>query len=145
VAASIGPAIRVALADQLREALVPVLGDMQVEPKLVWRPTPPTLDVLGGDTQVAAIAFGDAEVDLHYTIRARVGTPDVDAALDLLDELRDPVGDGSVVLAVAADSTLGGACSQCVVVEGPTGDQVFPATDGAGDLLGCLWTVTVTP
>lgn len=144
---SIGPAIKAALADQLRAALVPVFDELQVEPRLVWRPTPPTLDVYpgAGDQAQTAIAFGDAENELLFTVRARVGTPDHDAAQDLLDELVDPVGDGSVELAIAADPTLGGACSQAVVTAGPSGYGVFPMPDGSGDLLGCTWTVTVTP
>lgn len=145
MADAIGPAIRAALADQLRTALVPVIPDLQVEPRRVMRPSPPTLDVLLGDTAQTAIAFGAAEVELVYLIRARVGTPDRDAAGDLLDELADPVGDGSVVLAIMADPTLGGTVSQAVVTAGPSGELLFPALDGQGDYLGCTWTVTVTP
>ena len=125
MADAIGPAIKAALADQIRDALVPVLGaDLQVEPRYVLRPTPPTIDVFPAAQN--AIAFGPAEVEMPFTVRARIGTPDADAAQDILDELVDPVGDGSVALAIAADLTLSGACEP-----GPPEPGAPPARSGS--------------
>lgn len=137
----------VALADQIREAVAAVFGEVQVEPMLIWRPTPPTIDVYPASPYQQALAFGAGviENELRFTVRARMGTPDAEAAQLALLDLADPIGDASVALAIEADQTLGGAVSQATVIEGPSEFGVFPATDGAGDLIGCTWTVTVTP
>jgi hypothetical protein len=147
VADAIGPPIKAALADQIREAVGVEFDEIQVEPFLVWRPTPPTIDVYPASPYQSALAFGAARIEneLRFTVRARIGTPDHLAAQAALDELCDPVGDASVALAIEADPTLGGACAQAIVTEGPSEWGVFPATDGAGDLMGATWTVTVTP
>jgi hypothetical protein len=137
----------VALADQIRAVVTVALGDVQVEPALVWRPTPPTIDVYPASPYQQTLAFGAGalENELRFTIRARMGAPDNDAAQQTLLELADPEGDASVALAVEADPTLGGTVGQAAITEGPSEFGVFPATDGAGDLIGCTWTVTVTP
>lgn len=141
----IGPAIKEALADQLREALTDVFDEIQVEPGLVWRPTPPTVDVYPASPYQNRIAFGVVENELRFTVRARMGTPDHDAAQRALDELCDPVGDASITLAIESDPTLGSTVSDATVTEGPSEYGVFPMPDGSGDLIGATWTVTVTP
>ena len=43
-----------------------------------------------------------------------------------------------------SDHTLGGLIDN-LVVAGPTGFGLYPATGTDGALLGCSWTVTVIP
>lgn len=142
---AISPAILAALADQIRTTLGAAIDELQVEPRLVWRPTPPTIDLYPASPYQNAIAFGAVENELRVIVRARMGTPDHDAAFDTLIELCDPVGDLSVARAVEDDDTLGGVVTQAVVTEGPSEFGAFPHPDGSGDLLGCTWTVVVTP
>jgi hypothetical protein len=145
VASSITPGILEAVCAQLREHLKPAGVDLQIEPGLVWRPNPPTIDVFPGPTYQAAIAMGAANNELNLTVRARVGTPDHDAAQALLLELCDPVGDLSLALALHEDRTLNGTVADASIVEGPSGYGSYPMPDGSGDLLGCQWLVKVTP
>jgi hypothetical protein len=147
------PEIMLALADQIAFALTggttspgtaaPGLADLAVNPMLVWNPTPPALDVYPADPFQESIAYGRGNSDMNFVIRARVNTPDVEGAQELLLSLMEPVGVTSVAAAVNADRTLGGVV-ETTLVTGPS-DYGFFVDPGGGALLGCTWKATVTP
>lgn len=134
-----------ALADQLRSEIEMDTDAIQIEPRFVTNPTPPTLDVYPGDPFQTGIGFGDANNEIRLTIRARINTPDEDAAYDVLLSLVDPSGGASVALAVASDRTLNGKVENVATIEGPSQFGIFQDLTGQGAYLGCTWTLTVTP
>lgn len=147
------PAIMLALADQIALALTggttspgtsdPAVADLAVNPRLVWNPTPPAIDIYPADPFQDGIAFGKGNSEMFFVVRARVDTPDHEAAQDLLLSLMDPVGVSSVAAAIIEDRTLGGVVED-VTVEGPSDYGVF-IDPGGGALLGCTWKARVTP
>jgi len=145
--------IMLALADQIAVELTggstspgtgtPAVDGLAVNPMLVWNPTPPAIDVYPADPFQNGIAFGRGNNEIFLTVRARVDTPDHEAAQDLLLSLMDPVAVTSVAAAITSDRTLGGVVER-VDVEGPTDYGVF-IDPGGGALLGCTWKARVTP
>lgn len=144
-----------ALANQIRTNLAtavgtadPVIEDLQVEPLLNINPTPPSIDVYPADPFQEAIAFGRANNNMRFTVRARVTTAEHQEGQRLLLSMMDPRSDASVALAITAAGTatpthsLGGVVEH-VGVEGPSNYGVFVENDGS--LLGCTWTAVVIP
>jgi hypothetical protein len=135
-----------ALADQIRENLAgtadPAIDGLQVEPLLLINPSPPSIDIYPADPFQESIAFGRANNNMRFVVRARTGTADNRGAQDLLLSMMDPRSTTSVALAILEDRTLGGDVEH-VHVEGPSSYGVF-AEEG-GSLLGCTWTAVVTP
>ncbi len=134
------------MADQIRSALAAVTDvDVQVEPRLVLNPTPPTIDIHPGDVgqDLASAAFGD-EGGILLTVRARVTTADHDAGQDLLLAFMEEEGDLSVGQALYDDPTLNGNADD-LTIQNLTGYVLFPDPGGDGALLGCQWTVLVLP
>lgn len=117
---------------------------LNVYPKLEWNPTPPAIDVYPDTPFQEQIAFGKANNDMNFTVRARVNTPDNEGAQELLLSMMDPRSDESVALAILADRTLSGTV-EWISVEGPSDYGVFVEPSGAGAFLSCTWRVKVTP
>jgi len=136
-----------ALAAQIQTELCgtanPVIEQLQVEPRLVFNPTPPAIDIYPADPFTELISYGN-ERELNFTVRARVSTADSEGGQDLLLSMMDPMSAESLIGAVLADSTLGGKAGD-VAVDGPSGFGVFPLPSGetGHSLLGCTWTVRV--
>ena len=132
------------MADQIRNALSAVTDvDVQIEPRLVWNPTPPTIDLYPGDPFLDAELAGFGEPDQPvFTVRARVQTADTDAGQDLLVALMDPEDELSVSVALEDDPTLDGLATD-IYVQGQAGWAQYPDVSGQGALLGYQWRVAV--
>ena len=134
------------MAEQIRAAVVAVTDvDVQVEPRMILNPTPPSIDMYPGDVarDRESAAFDDGGGYL-FTVRARVHTADSGAGQDLLLAFMDDVNDLSIGLALVDDTTLNGKVASLDIRE-QTGYMLFPDPGGEGALLGCLWTVLVLP
>jgi hypothetical protein len=141
-------AISEALADQIRETLEAVDEiDIQVEPRIVLTPTPLTIDITPGSpfgaTETAA--FND-DGALRLTIRARINTPDFDAAYDVLISLMDETDDLHLASAVLEDTTLGGLATDVHIAPGDqSGLNRYEDLSGMGSHLGFQVTALVFP
>lgn len=121
----------------------PLIEQLQAEPRMVFNPTPPSIDIYPAELFTEALTFG--ERDFHFLVRARVGTAENEGGQDLLLTMMDPRAAESVARALEANPTLGGTVDDVTVFD-PTGFGVFPAVAaGEGSLLGCTWPVTVLP
>lgn len=134
-----------ALADMLRNELTGATDiDLQIEPRAVLSPSPPTIDMYPSDpSEDAAYAgFGDLYGAFLLTVRVRVSTADQESGEDLLLGFMDD-GDLSISAALAVDPLLGGIAR--VAPLGRTGYRDFPipGTEGAV-YLGCLWPLLIT-
>ena len=137
------------IVEGLTTALQPLTAstpDLQLYPYLNINPTPPSIDVYPGDPFQEWLGFdktGQRERKLFFTVRARVSTADQEDGQKLLLEFLDP--NGGVEDALATDHTLGGAVSDCgVVEEGVTGIRQYVTDTPTGQsLLGCEWRVQV--
>lgn len=136
-----------ALAAQLKNELAgtanPVIQNLQVENRLHPTPTPPSIDIYPGAPFTEAIAMGKGARQYWFTIRARTGTPDNEAAQDLLLSMMDDASPQSVEEAIRAVSTYAGA--RLGNVEGPSEFGVFVDPGGSGAYLGCTWRVALIP
>lgn len=132
-----------AIAGRLEAGLDPHLDGIQVDPRMVFNPTPPCLDIYPADPFLVQTAFGPGEREATFVIRARVSTADNEGGQELLLDLLDPAGNLSVIDVLAADSTLGGAVQDSAVPIGPSGFIVYAAEGGGGDLLGAEWRLQV--
>jgi hypothetical protein len=132
--------IRDALADQIRDALDSTVTGLQVEPRLIFNPTPPTIDVYFPSAPFEQTAMGHRNREVQFTVRARVAG-DHQAEQDWLCDLMDPRSSESVVAAVGKSLSLNGS-SVSVGVEGPTEYGQYP-TPGGQSYLGCTWAVKV--
>lgn len=133
--------VQTALADQIRDTLDNT--DIQVEPLLVWNPTPPAIDIYPADPFQEQERLGVGNDLIFLSVRARANTPDHDGAQELLLSLMDPKASTSVQQAILTDETLNSTVTQAVVFEGPTNYGIFPDPSGQGAFLGCTWTVRV--
>lgn len=134
-----------ALADLIRDEITNATDvDLQIEPRAVFSPSPPTIDMYPSDpSEDAAYAgFGEFDGAFLLTVRARVSTADQDAGEDLLLAFMDD-GDLSISEAILTDPLLGGIAR--VAPLGRTGYRDFPipGTDN-GAYLGCLWPLLIT-
>jgi hypothetical protein len=131
-----------AMADQIRAAMVAVSDvDVQVEPRMVAAPSPPTIDMYPGDLSrgTEATSFGVNGEHL-FTVRARVNENDPVANQDLLLAFMDDVNDLSIAVALLDDPTLGGLAADLDCVD-PTGYVLYPV--GGETLLGFQFTCKV--
>lgn len=136
-----------ALAAQIQDVLCgtanPLIERLQVEPRMVFNPTPPSIDVYPAEVFTETIAFDERE--FHFMVRVRVGTAENEGGQDLLLTMMDPRSAESVEGAILSDPTLGSTVDD-ISLTAQTGFGVFPAVAaGEGSLLGCTWDVTVTP
>jgi hypothetical protein len=132
-------AIMDALADQIRGVIDDVTDvTVQVEPRWVTNPTPPSIDIYPADpsTDPDLRSFHEAFGGELLTVRARVDMSDSTAGQDLLLALMDDDDPLSVVAAIREDPTLGGIAE--LDVRSRSGYVRF--VEG-GDHLGCLWNV----
>ena len=137
--------IQDALADQIRTAVAAVTDvDVQVEPRMVLNPTPPSIDMYPSDPSMdpELAAMGDLVGGELVTVRARVSTADRDSGQDLLLALMDDQDPLSVLAAIHDDTTLGGVAAT-LDVRGRSGYVLFPDPGGEGSLVGCLWYVVI--
>lgn len=136
------------MADQIRAALAQVTDvDVQVEPRMVLNPTPPTIDIYPGDSprDRETASFDNTDDEGYFiTVRARVSTADNEAGQNLLLAFIDPTDSLSVGQALYDEPTLNGYATDLDVVS-QTGYGLFPDPAGEGVLLGCQWTVRVLP
>ena len=142
-----------AIAAQLQRLLGdPVIEGLQVYPRMVWNPSPPTIDIYPDPQFQVPLGFGRGDNQLFFVVRARVNTPDHEGAQDLLLAMMDPQASTSVAAAITAAGTsspaktLDGQVENATVIEGPSDFGAF--TDpgpNAGALLGCTWRVQVIP
>lgn len=134
-----------ALADQIDTELADTVADLQVEGKLVWNPTPPSVDVYPADPFQEQIGMGAGNKMLRLVVRVRVNTPDHEGAQELLLSMMDARSDTSLEKAILADRTLNGKVGHVNVEGGPSEYGAFVDPGGGGSLLGCTWTVQVLP
>lgn len=135
--------IKVAMADQIRAALEAVTETpIQVEPKRLWNPTPPTIDIYFGaiSRDGDSAAFDDISGGYLFTVRARVPTADMDGGRDFLDAFADDTDDLCLAKALLDDPTLGGTATS-IDVRDFTGETVY--VEGQSELLGFQFTVLV--
>jgi hypothetical protein len=131
-----------ALATQIRDTLDDVTDvAVQVEPRWVVNPTPPTIDMYPADpsSDPDLRAFGELVGGELVTVRARVDLADSVAGQDLLLAFMDEDDPLSVGAAIVEDSTLGGVAGSLDVRE-RSGYIRF--LEG-GDYMGCTWQVVV--
>ena len=137
-----------AMADQISAAVDALTPDniyVQVEPRMVINPTPPSIDIypgaVGRDQQTAA--FGD-DGGYLFTVRARVSTADNEAGQDLLLRFMDDTDDMCIGLALADEPTLGGYASS-LDIRDVTGYLPYDSIGNEGALLGFQFTAVVLP
>ena len=133
------------MADQIRAAVVAVTDvDVQVEPRMVLNPTPPTIDIYPGGAarDDATAAFDDVNGGYLFTVRARVNTADQDAGQDLLLGFMDDTNDLCLGLALLDDPTLNGYASS-LDIRDVSGYRLFEHPSGEGGYLGFQFTALV--
>lgn len=141
-------AIFAEMADELRNAGTAALAGtgfaLQVEPRRIINPSPPTIDIYPGDPfrDTVGAGFGDMAGRLLVTVRARIDTPDNDAAQDWLVDMMDEEHDLSVAATLMDDQTLNGHVSS-VHVTGFTGQRFYDDLGHGGAFLGCEWLVVL--
>lgn len=116
--------------------------DVQVEPRMVINPSPPTIDMWPGDpaTDPETAAFGESRGGLLVTVRVRVSPVDHDAGQDLLLAFGDDEDELSLINALTDDPTLNGHGS--LDVQNQSGWNLFPVPNGES-LVGFLIGVEV--
>jgi hypothetical protein len=127
--------IREALADSL--SVIPGLNQSAY---LLSNPTPPCAEVQPGETEYD-LAMHRGLDRWTLTVRVMVGASTDQGAQRLLDKMIESSGALSVKAAVEADSTLGGACSDCSITR-CTGYRLI-TREGQSPLLGAEWIVEV--
>lgn len=134
--------IMAALADQIRDTLTPVVGDMQVEGYMLANPSPPSIDIYPGDPSGEQIAYDYTSQELLLTVRVRVSSADSLAGQELLLSMIDPRNPNSIGAAIAANKTLDGTVG-AVLPLGASGYTRWPDPGGEGELLGAQLQVRV--
>ena len=135
-----------AMADQIRSVIDDVTDvAVQVEPRMVLNPTPPTVDIYPGDSarDRESAAFGD-DGGYLFTVRARVSTADQDAGQDLLLAFMDDEDPLCLGLALLGDDTLGGHAGK-IDIRDVSGYRLFEHPSGEGAFLGFQFTAIVLP
>lgn len=117
---------------------------VQVEPRRVFNPSPPTIDVYPADPFriLEGAGMGDVHGACVFTVRARVHTADTDAGQDVLLAFMDDDDDLCVARALLDEPTLNGYAMD-LDVDGPSGYRVYVDPSGDGAYLGVEWQVKV--
>lgn len=141
------PASLLQIAEELETKLAPIVSasdfDVQLAHFRVLQPTPPCLDIYPADPFTGNLAAGFADnAETVWTVRARIGAADSDAAQEFLLRLMDTEDDLSVVTALQDDQTLNGKAGS-VYVEGPSGHRIYEEALHSASWLGIEWRVTV--
>ena len=140
-----------ALAEQLEDNLTPPSGvQLHIEGRGFSIAETPAIDMIipaatGLEEGLAGFGTYTRYGAFQILIRARVGTADIIGGEDLLLDMMDEEGDMSIVAALDADRTLGGAVDSLTWGRGwPwSGFQDFPLSDGSGILLGSTMPIVV--
>jgi len=132
------------MAEKITTAVAANDWDVQVEPRMILNPTPPSVDIFPGDPSSGddAAGFGDVSGEELFTVRARVAPTDHEANQDILLEFMDDLGDLSIAAAVLDDPTLNGHASGMHMVS-KSGYVLEPKLDGSGFHIGCRWVFMV--
>jgi hypothetical protein len=133
------------MAAQIRGVLADVTDvAVQVEPRMILSPTPPSIDLYPGESSrdAASAAFDDVNGGYLFTVRARIDTRDNTAGQDLLLAFMDDTDDLCLALALLDDPTLNGLAAS-IDVRDPTGYIVYPEPTGEGAWLGFQFTALV--
>jgi len=132
--------------EQIRQGLagnLAAIEGMQISEYMLWRPTPPTIQVFPEAVEYDQSMHGGLD-EMHFTIQAFVGTVTDRGAQARLDTLLARNGASSIKTNIEADRTLGGV-AQDVRVERATGYRVYAPDPGVPPVLGCEWSVLVYP
>lgn len=134
------------MAEQIRNTLQAVNTiDVQVEPRMVLNPSPLTIDIYPGDiARDAQSAAFDDDGGYLLTVRARINTPDFDAAYDVLLSLMDDDDPLCLAFALLDEPTLGGYAAG-MDVRDATGLRAYETLNGEGAFLGFQFTTIVLP
>jgi len=136
-----------AMADQIREALLSVTDvAVQVEPRMVLNPSPPTIDIYPGDDarDPSSAGFDDVAGGYFFTVRARVSTADETAGQDLLLAFMDDENELCLAVALLDEPTLNGYATS-LDVRSLSGYRLFEHPSGEGAFLGFQFTALVLP
>jgi hypothetical protein len=131
-----------AMAEQIRDVTETITDvDVQVEPRWIVNPSPPTIDMFPADPSIDQTlrGFGDELGGELITVRARVGMSDSIEIQNLLLAFMDDEDPLSIALALGDDKTLGGYAGSLDVRDRSGYVRVLEG----GDYLGCLWQVLV--
>jgi hypothetical protein len=136
-----------AVVEAMAAALEPLkddVPDLQIVAGMNQNPTPPSIDFYPDTPFLSGSGFGD-DAEFYMLVRARTTFADSIAGQQALYRLLDPAGPGSVIAALHADQTLGGAAQTLAVVEeGVSGFTEFlEDAQHGGRLVGCTWRVRV--
>ena len=130
-------ALAAQISTQLCGTVNPVIPNLQVFGRVVANPTPPCIDMYPSDPFTEPTGFGKGMKDYFFDVRARVDLADSAAGQDLLLSMMDTQSSTSVEQAILSNTSLSGG-GTIRSVEGPRWRPF-------GDLIGCFWTVRVTP
>lgn len=135
------------MAEVITAALDGSNPTVQVSAYRLINPTPPTVDIYPGDplTDGSATGFGSGKDEAIFTVRARIGTGDIEESQKVLLAMMDDQSPLSIAAALEADQTLEGIVAS-LVVNGPSGHTIYQETSdrpplSLGALLGVDWTV----
>lgn len=131
-----------AIRDTLETAMAASSLDVQVDSFRNLNPSPPSIDIYPADPFHEGDGGFGSEETMAFTVRARIGTADVDAGQDFLLSLMDEQDALSVFTALTADQTLGGVVSS-LMVDGPSGHQIYEDVAQMGAFLGVSWKVRI--
>lgn len=130
-----------ALRDQIEAVMASADVDVQVYGRMVFNPSPPTIDMWPANPPVeeGTAGMGDVQGGDLLTVRARVDTNDQESNQDVLLDLMDVQHDMSLAAAIMVDPLLGGLAS--LDVRGWTGLLPYTNADGTTLFVGAEWTV----
>lgn len=141
------------IAGALAEALAELdpTGEMTIEPRMLFAPNPPALDIYPATPAETNLTFGPASRTHWWTVRLRTATSDADGQQDFLLDARDPTGAQSVRAAIIAACDPGGAlfelgCDAVTIDDNsPSGFRLYEDVGAAGAVryLGEEWRVGV--
>ena len=140
-----------ALADQLEDNITMPEGvELHVEPVPFPIAESPNINMLVSDPtgfEEGLAGFADVYGGVPIAITFRVPSSDLMAAIEMALAFMDADGDMSILAAIDADRTLGGAVDTIGWGDGfPwTGFTDFPVIDGDGILLGSRLNLVVIP
>ena len=130
---------------QVREALAEAIQrrfpSIQVSPYILSTPTLPAAFVFPGPVTYDLAMHRGAD-NTEFTVRAMVGPYGDIAAQQLIDQLLEPSGVGSMKAAIEQDNTLGGIVFDVSATD-CTGLRMYQPTPGSAPVMGADWTLRV--
>jgi len=130
--------------NQAREALATRLESIagtQVSAYLLGNPTPPSLQVIGGEIVYEETCGAGALMGYMFKVQAMVGVPSDIGAQKRLGEYSDASGSKSIRACIAADKTLGGVVDSAHV-ESASEEKTYELLSG-NVVIGREWLVEV--